>query len=138
VIGQKAPSLVLPDLAGTSTTLVSLAGKVVLIDFWASWCAPCRNELPRLEALQAEHGSELVVLAINVDERTRDRDRYLARSPLALTVLDDSKQQVVAAYAIEKMPTSVLIDRAGVVQAVHYGYTAEGFEELQKAVADLL
>lgn len=139
VVGQPPPPVALNDLAGQAVTLEGLKGKVVLVDFWASWCVPCRAELPMLVELQQQHAEAgLVVLAVNVDERAKDRDKYLGKHPLELTILDDSAQATVASYQVAKMPTSVLIDRQGVITAVHYGYTAEQFEELERQVAGLL
>jgi len=138
-VGQPPPAIALSDLRGAAVSLEALGGQVVLVDFWASWCVPCREELPLLEALQARHAEQgLKVLAINVDEREKDRGKYLDRHPLALTVLDDSAQAAVAAYQVQKMPTSVLIDRQGLVAAVHYGFTSEDFAELETQVASLV
>ncbi len=137
--GQPPPPVQLNDLQGQPVSLEGLRGKLVLVDFWASWCVPCRAELPRLVVLQKQHAEAgLVVLAVNVDERAKDRDKYLSKHPLELTILDDSAQATVASYQVEKMPTSVLVGRDGNIAAVHYGYTDEQYEELERQVASLL
>jgi cytochrome c biogenesis protein CcmG/thiol:disulfide interchange protein DsbE len=139
LVGQPPPAITLNDLGGQAVTLEGLEGKVVLVDFWASWCVPCRAELPLLVELQKKHAEQgLVVLAINVDERAKDRDKYLGKHPLELTILDDSAQATVASYQVKKMPTSVLVDRGGNIAAVHYGFTSEQFEELEGQIEDLL
>ena len=139
VVGQAPPPVALNDLDGQAVTLEGLKGKVILVDFWASWCVPCRAELPKLVELQQQHAEAgLVVLAVNIDERAKDRDKYLGKHPLELTILDDAAHAAVASYQVEKMPTSVLIDREGVIAAVHYGFTAEQYEELERQVAGLL
>ena len=138
-VGQPPPPVALNDLQGVAHTLEGHKGKVVLVDFWASWCVPCRAELPKLVELQQELAEEgLLVLAINVDERAKDRDKYLTKHPLELTVLDDSAQATVASYQVQKMPTSVLVDQEGNIAAVHYGFTAEQYEELVRQVKGLL
>ncbi len=137
-VGQPPPPLDLQDLDGAAVSLPELQGKVVIVDFWASWCAPCKLELPQLEALAAEKGDALAIIAVNVDERTKDRDRYLTRSPLSLRIADDSGQAVVARYGIAAMPTTVVLDQQGNVAAVHYGYSEEEFTALRAEVASLL
>ncbi len=139
VVGESPPPVQLNDLQGQPVSLEGLKGKVVLVDFWATWCVPCRAELPKLVELQKHHAEQgLVVLAINVDERPKDRDKYLVKHPLELTILDDSEQVTVASYQVQKMPTSVLVDREGTIAAVHYGFTDEQYEELETQVAGLL
>lgn len=137
--GEEAPDFALTDTAGQEVSLSALRGQVVLLDSWASWCAPCKEELPVLEALQAQYQEQgLVVLAVSVDDRVKNRDRFLDKYPLALRVLDDSGQQVVAAYEVKAMPTTVLIDSEGVVKAVHLGYTQAEGEALAAEVAAAL
>ena len=134
--GEKAPDFTLTDTAGQEVSLSALQGQVVLLDFWASWCAPCKEELPVLEALQAQYQDKgLVVLAVNVDDRVKNRDRFLEKYPLSLRVLDDSGQAVVSAYEVAAMPTTVLVDREGTVKAVHLGYTQAEGEALAAEVA---
>ena len=139
VVGQAPPPLSLQDLEGNPVDLSSVMGKVVVVDFWASWCGPCQVELPLLAAMQAQHAEAgLKVLAVNVDTNPALRDRFLTRRPLALTVLDDSAQHAVAAYAIDKMPTTIVLDRQGKVHAVHQGFDKESFAALRSEVGDLL
>ncbi len=137
--GQPAPPLSLPSTSGEPVELAALQGQVVVVSFWASWCGPCRTELPMLVDLQERLGPRgLRVLAVNVDDQDAARDRFLKKTPLALTVLDDSEQQVVSAYDIAAMPTTVVIDADGVVRGVHAGFDKARFGELEAEITALL
>lgn len=139
VVGQPPPALALQDLDGNTVSLDSVRGSIVVLDFWASWCGPCRIELPLLSAMQDQHrDAGLKVLAVNVDTETSLRDAFLARNPVQLTILDDSSQATIAAYQVEKMPTTVVVDREGKVHAVHYGFDKASFAALRGEVDALL
>ncbi|MCX7824634.1 MAG: TlpA family protein disulfide reductase [Verrucomicrobiae bacterium] len=118
--GDKLPSLTDKGLEGT---LPALHGKVVLIDFWASWCGPCRHAFPVLAELQKTYGARgLVVLAINVDDRPSAMEDFLKKTPAAFAVVRDARQKLVAEADVPTMPTSFLVDRAGVIRFVHKGF----------------
>lgn len=118
--GEPAPAFDLPNAAGTTTSLKSLEGKVVLLNFWATWCKPCVRELPELEALhQRVRGAGCVVVAISIDSETAKAKALRAHLKLTMPVLFDPKGESAGAYEPPAMPTSYLIDARGVIQAVY-------------------
>jgi peroxiredoxin len=125
--GRPAPSFTVKNERGNPVRLEDHRGRVVLLNFWATWCKPCREELPRLEALYQRYRAEgLVVLAVNLDS-ARDADKARAlrdRLGLSFPIAFDPHQNVPSLFDIEKMPSSLLIDRDGVVRYVHAGYAA--------------
>ena len=139
VVGEAPPEIGLKDLSGEVVTLASLRGEVVVVDFWATWCGPCKLELPKLQDLARQHdGAPLKILAINVDTDTAARDRYINKNKLSLLTLDDSAQEVVSSYEIQKMPTTLVVDKEGKIFSVHYGFTQEVHEQLIREVESIL
>lgn len=140
-VGQTAPAVELPLLPGGSSTLSlqSLRGKVVYLDFWASWCGPCRLSFPQLEQLRKELGPRgFEVLAINVDEREADALGFLEELPVSYPVVRDGSGETPSRYGILGMPTGFLLDRDGVVRAVHQGYRRSDGEKLRLEITRLL
>lgn len=110
------------DLQGRAWRLADLRGKVVLINFWASWCEPCRAELPSLQALAQRHGPEkLVVLSVNFKESALTAQRFAQRNELTLPVLLDSQGVMARQWGVSVFPSTVLIDTRGQVQGVLRG-----------------
>jgi thiol-disulfide isomerase/thioredoxin len=136
--GDRLPALAPFGLTGTLPA--SLAGKVVLLDFWASWCGPCKASFPVLDGLQKKYGARgFSVLAINVEETPAKMERFLAEHPISFPVLQDSKQKLVAAASVEAMPSSFLIDRSGVIRFAHVGFKIESTPaELDQEIERLL
>ena len=134
--GASLPSLASFDLEGS---LPTLKGKVVLLDFWASWCGPCKASFPTLNSLQERLGGRgLVVLGINVDESASDRDRFLKSTPAHFSVVRDAAQKLVSAANVKTMPTSFVIDRTGVIQHVHSGFHKKDAATLEQQISALL
>jgi cytochrome c biogenesis protein CcmG, thiol:disulfide interchange protein DsbE len=130
-VGAPAPAFDLPGVSAP-VRLAQLRGRVVLLDFWASWCAPCKLSFPWLDQMQAKYARQgLKVVAINVDARRADADRFLASTPVQLTVAFDPEGQTPRAYAIRAMPSSFLIAPDGRVL-----YTHAGFRESDKAALE--
>ena len=140
--GDGAPDVVLPllvDDGSASQSLAALRGKVVYLEFWASWCGPCRVSFPQLEQLRAELGPRgFEVLAVNVDEVEADARRFLQQVPVSYPVVRDASGATPAAYGILGMPTGYLIDRDGLVRLVHQGYRRSDGEALRAQVLELL
>ena len=113
--GKPTPALGLLDLEGKTWNLAPLIGHVVLLNFWASWCEPCRTEMPSLELLATRHErAGLVVLTVNYQEAAPAIKRFLEVQPILLPILLDRDGMAAAAWTPRVFPTSVLIDRAGV------------------------
>jgi thiol-disulfide isomerase/thioredoxin len=111
---QSAPPLALPDLQGKVWDLPALRGRVVLLNFWATWCEPCREEMPSLQALAKRHEADpVVVLTVNYREAEAGIRRFLEQVPLALPVLLDADGAATKAWTPRVFPTTVLIDRSG-------------------------
>ena len=123
-VGKPPPPIDAPDLEGTVVRLSELRGRVVLVDFWATWCGPCRRSLPSYSALQRKHGDRLVVLAVSVDEEREAVAAFVEHHRLELRVVHDPEGAVAGRWEPPKMPTAWLIDREGVIRHVY-----EGFED---------
>ncbi|MCC7114072.1 MAG: TlpA family protein disulfide reductase [Burkholderiales bacterium] len=127
--GEPAPALSLPDAAGRTVTLESLKGKVVYVDFWASWCGPCKQSFPWMAEMQRKYASlGLEIVAVNVDRKRTDAERFLAGTPAAFTVVFDAAGATPNAWNVRAMPSSYLVDRQG--RVVHVD---QGFREDMKA-----
>lgn len=111
--GKPAPDFELPLLDGPRVSLQDFRGRFVLLDFWATWCSPCRKSMPMLEELQNEHAEELVLLAVNMNESEETVRQFLEREGLDVTVLMDRDGAVGRAYGVVGLPTQVLIDPEG-------------------------
>jgi len=117
------------DLAAAPT-----AGRVVVLDFWASWCAPCKASFPMLGALQREWGGEgVTVLGVSVDEKKSAYEAFLSRLQPSFATVRDAQQRLVKRVRVPKMPTTYLIDRKGVVRFVHEGFQGESTERALRA-----
>jgi thiol-disulfide isomerase/thioredoxin len=104
----------------------STKDKVVLVDFWASWCVPCKDSFPTMNELQKKYADRgLVIIAINVDEKRADMDVFLKAHPASFIVVRDAAQKLVDLTGIVTMPSSFLLDRAGKVRYLHNGFHGE-------------
>lgn len=123
--GQAAPDFRLTDLAGKPHRLENYRGSVVVLDFWASWCAPCRKELPAIERLHRQYGGRgLVVLAVN-SELPRAARAFVQKNGYTFTVLTDEAGSVFDDYAVSSIPVTVVIDRDGRISAHFIGFRGE-------------
>lgn len=140
-VGDQAPAVQLQQLPGGSfaNTLDHYLGQVVYLDFWASWCGPCRISMPQLDAIYAELGPQgFVVIAVTVDELSEDAIAFLKDFPVTYPVLWDPSGATPTRYGVPGMPTGYLIDRKGVVRMVHKGYKRSDGERLQGYIEALL
>jgi thiol-disulfide isomerase/thioredoxin len=134
-----APSVVLHSADGTTTRLADYKGRVVLIDFWASWCAPCKASFPALDTLyKQEHPRGLEVFAVNVDERQKDADTFLRGREYTMPVFFDKSGEIPLAFGVKAMPSSFVIDRAGAIRFSHIGYSASVLESYRREIQTLL
>lgn len=137
-VGSAAPAFTLPGL-NAPVSLEALRGQTVLLDFWASWCTPCRLSFPWLGEMQARHGARgLRVVAVNVDRQRSDADAFLARTPARFTLAFDSAGDTPRRYAVKAMPSSFLIDTEGRVQLQHAGFRDDDKPALEAAIAALV
>lgn len=138
--GDPAPAFAVPAIdGGADIRLEAYRGKVVYLDFWASWCAPCLTSLPQLDELQRELGDDgFQVVAVNVDTDPDKARRFLAKFGVAYPSATDPKGTVPSTYQISTMPTSFLIDANGVVRYVHEGFRQGDVGELRGRIRELL
>jgi len=117
----------LPDLTGFSLEgkLPDTKGKVVVVDFWASWCLPCAESFPVLDELQKKYGDRLIVIAVNVDEKASNMDKFLKKHTVTFNIVRDAGQKLVATVSPETMPTSFILDGEGKVRFLHNGFHGE-------------
>jgi thiol-disulfide isomerase/thioredoxin len=137
-IGRPAPEFELPDLSGRAVSLAQYQGKIVLIDFWATWCGPCRLSMPVLEDLQQEFSSELVLLAVNLQEPLEEVRHYVERQRIRSRVLLDEEGRVGATYGSDSIPMQVLIDQKGIVRDIQLGFGPNTGARLRGEVRKLL
>ncbi len=138
-IGQPAPPFTLPDGAGQTVSLTDYSGQVVLINFWASWCGPCREEMPLLDQLSDRYGPlGFTMLGVNVEEDSSLADRFLDGTPVGFPILYDRENKVSKLYDVIAMPTTVIVDRQGQIRFVHHGYEAGNENEYQDQIRALI
>lgn len=139
--GGTLPRVTLPDWDGRPLHLGGQRGKVVVVDFWATWCSTCTRALPALDVIARRHaGRGLVVLAINIDADRAEADRFLAeRLPdPALTLLHDPQGEVMSRFGAAGMPALFITDRTGRVVLAEAGYSPARIESVERLIEGLL
>ena len=138
-VGQQAPDFTLPTLGVMGPIhLSSLRGKIVLVDFWASWCAPCREAMPQYEKLYYQGRREdLEIVAVNLDEERDDAVKFLAVHPVTFPIALDPGGSVPPMFGVIGMPSSYLLDRDGVVRLRYQGFKAKDFKALRETIHKL-
>jgi len=132
-------SLCLPALADDSLDLAGYSGKVVVLDFWASWCVPCRRSFPWLNEMQAKYAADgLVVVGINVDEDRAAADEFLAEYPADFEIFYDTGGSLATRYDLPGMPSSFVIGRDGELAATHLGFKVKNQDEYEAAIVAAL
>jgi len=137
-VGDAAPLLRLADAKGDTVALDALRGQVVYVDFWASWCGPCKRSFPWMNELQQRYGDKgFTIVAVNVDKKAGDAERFLAQTPARFTVVYDAPGATPAAWAVKGMPSSYLVDRSGKVVMVEQGFRDEQKPEVEQRIREL-
>ncbi len=138
-VSMPAPNFTLKSLAGKNIKLSELTGNVVLINFWASWCGPCRQEMPLLNAIHNKYEPlGFTVLGVNVEEQVANAKSFIAERPVDFPILLDSKNRISKLYNVIAMPTTVVVDRDGKIRFIHQGYQSGDEVKYRKMVKTLV
>jgi len=127
--GQAAPDFALKSSSGENLRLSEYRGDVVMVNFWATWCGPCRQEMPLLDELYSRYERVgFSLLGVNIDDDSRKAMNMVSELGVSFPVLFDARKEVSKLYEVNAMPVTVLIDREGTVRYVHHGYKP-GYED---------
>jgi thiol-disulfide isomerase/thioredoxin len=138
-IGENSPDCVLTSLNNTPVHFHEYTGKVLYVDFWASWCTSCMQSFPFLNQLTHEFGEQgLHIIGVNLDEKVDDALAFLGHHPSHFTIANHGSEQCAKSFDVQAMPTSYLIDKHGVIRYTHQGFRAGETEELKMQIAQLL
>jgi len=140
-VGQPAPDYAARDLEGAEVALADLHGRVVLLNVWATWCPPCRKEIPELQALHEEHArGGLEVLGVSVDAAGADPQvrAFMEEFGMTYTVLRDAGDRAASTFRLHGVPATFLIDREGIIRWRRLGPFEASDPELQQALAETL
>lgn len=134
-----APDFTLPSIGGPNLRLQEQRGRVVLVNFWATWCGPCRVEMPHLNRLYDKYrDAGFVLLAVNIDEDPKNAANLASKLGMRFPVLLDTDKKVSRLYDLSAMPSTMLIDRDGRVRYTHRGYR-DGYEQTyEQQIRELL
>lgn len=134
-----APTFALPGKSGESIDLAKLKGQVVMLNFWASWCGPCRTEMPLMDQIYKKYSAAgFTMLGVNVDTDSTDAQKFLSQVPVTFPIAFDRDNKVSKMYDVAAMPSTVFIDRKGNVRALHRGYKAGDEAEYLAQIRALL
>lgn len=134
-VGQQAPTVALQDMSGKHVQLEPGDGRVYVLNFWATWCPPCRSEMPELDAFAKELPENVVFYAISLDGSLGEVQNFVQGQGYTLPVLFDSAQEAATQYKIREIPTTFVIDGEGIIQMRKSGITNRG--ELEPVLAEL-
>ena len=134
-----APDFTLAARDGGTVSLSGLKGQVVMVNFWATWCGPCRQEMPHLEALYQRYSDlGFTLLGVNVEEDSSGADDFLAETPVSFPILFDPSSKVSELYDVVAMPSTVIVDREGNMRFIHHGYKPGYENDYQSQIRALL
>jgi len=138
-IGSTAPDFTLRSSAGKNLKLSELRGQVVMINFWATWCGPCRQEMPLLNRIHEKYAKAgFKLLGVNIDDNAGNAQTMAGKLGVTFTVLLDAEKRVSRLYDVDGMPSTILIDRDGKVRYIHKGYRAGYETQYEAQVRELL
>lgn len=139
-VGARAPEIGLAPLSGgAQITVAGLQGQVYIVDFWASWCEPCADEMPVLERLYNQHrASGFTVIGVSQDSGASNVQQFLRRIPVTFPIVLDNTHAVAGRYSPPRMPTSFIVDRRGIVRHVHAGFRSSDAPAMEREVAALV
>jgi thiol-disulfide isomerase/thioredoxin len=138
LVGAPAPDFELREVSGGGDqSLAAHAGKVVIVDFWATWCGPCKKSFPAYQKLVQEMNGELVVLAVSQDDDAKGIAAFLSETGAKFPVVWDDAKLVAKSYDPPTMPTAYVVDKSGVIRFVHVGYHAGDEATLAEEVRSL-
>lgn len=127
--GKTAPDFTLKSTTGKNVRLAEHRGDVVMVNFWATWCGPCRQEMPLLEKINKKYKDlGFTLLGVNVEADSSSMEKYLKDVPVTFPILKDGTNSVAKLYGVDGMPSTVIIDRNGTVRFIHRGYKP-GYEQ---------
>jgi peroxiredoxin len=134
-----APAFTLASLAGPQAALSQYKGQVVMVNFWATWCGPCQQEMPLLDQMYKKYKPMgFTLIGISVDKTDAPVKDLMTRKPVSFPVLLDPANQVSKAYHVDEMPSSVIIDRKGEIRYIHRGYRPGDENEYQDRIRQLI
>ncbi len=137
--GAPAPAFSLTTVSGEPATLSQYQGQVVMLNFWATWCGPCQQEMPLLEQMYKKFKpAGFTLIGVNVDKDAPPVRELLARKPVSFPVALDPSSQVSREYRVNEMPSTVIIDRKGVIRFIHRGYKPGDENEYQDRIRQLI
>jgi peroxiredoxin len=137
--GSPAPSFTLNDLTGQQIALSKYKGQVVMLNFWATWCGPCQQEMPLLDQMSKKYKpAGFTLIGVNVDKEAPPVKALLDRKPVSFQVLLDPTNSVSKTYHVDEMPSSVIVDRKGQIRFIHRGYKPGDENEYQDRIRQLI
>ncbi|MEE4245994.1 MAG: TlpA disulfide reductase family protein [Kangiellaceae bacterium] len=138
-VKEPAPDFTLKSMSGENVKLSELRGNVVMVNFWASWCGPCRQEMPLLDNFYKKYNKlGFVLLGVNVEEDSSKAQGYLREVPVTFPILFDNTNSVSKMYDVDAMPSTVLIDREGNLRFLHRGYKPGDENQYKKLMKKLM
>jgi peroxiredoxin len=137
--GAPAPQFTLSARSGRDVSLTQYHGQVVMINFWASWCGPCRQEMPLLESIYKKYNKlGFTLLGVNVEPDSKAADDWLQATPVTFPILYDKESKVSKLYEVAGMPSTVIIDRSGKLRVLHRGYKPGDENEYLDSIRSLI
>jgi peroxiredoxin len=137
--GAPAPAFTLSSSSGSNVSLAQYQGQVVMINFWASWCGPCRQEMPLLESIYKKYNKlGFTMIGVNVEPDSKAADEWLKATPVSFPILYDKDSKVSKLYDVSGMPSTVIIDRSGKLRMLHRGYKPGDENEYMDSIRALI